>query len=186
MPLDTGFGILIAVTIAKILGIKASASFIIWGVLFALSPDVDAVLNIFRPHGMQHTHRHRDILHYPLIFIPLGTLVIFFISPIHSLLFALCSLMHFLHDSIGIGWGVQWLFPFKRDHYSFLYQYDWARNGLPLKLIHTWKHEEVDLLDEKYGDKNWFANIYLKFHPYGIVEYVVFALGIAALILMSQ
>ena len=92
------------------------------------------------------------------------------------MLFALASLGHFIHDSIGIGWGVQWLYPFIKDHYSFFYIYKprWRAERLPRRWLYIWKHDEIDALDARYGDPDWIRNIYFRGHPYAVTEFAVF------------
>ena len=92
---------------------------------------------------------------------------------------------HFIHDSVGIGWGVQWLYPFKKDHYSFFYQYD-TYSKIPKKLIYVWKDGEIERLEREYGNPNWFHDIYLRGHPYGLVEYAVFLAALVALYVFAR
>src|SRR6185436_6524853 len=113
MLLDIGVGILAALWFGEP----------VWlGILFALLPDIDAVINFARFRSTRFAYRHRDLLHLPIIYVLIAFAVYFFNPPVAAL-FLICTLLHFVHDSIGIGWGVQWLWPFCTDHFSFLYLY---------------------------------------------------------------
>ncbi len=182
MLLDIGIGILAALFVSAALHIHASAWFIIPGIIFALLPDFDALYYAIINHGMPKAHRHRDMMHIPLLFIPAGTLLLFFFSPAYALLFFVCTLAHFIHDSIGIGWGVQWLYPFNSDHFSFLYLYQPpGKTPLPKKIFYRWRHDEIDTLDGVHGDPDWVRNVYLHMHPYAIVEAAVFIVALLGL-----
>jgi membrane-bound metal-dependent hydrolase YbcI (DUF457 family) len=176
MLLDIGVGILSSIALSRFFGISLSVAFISAGILFALLPDIDFLASFKKSMGAKG-HEHRDILHYPLLFTPIGTIILSFFNYQLAILFALTTFLHFVHDSIGIGWGVQWLYPFSRNHYAFLYQYD-----SPQKLVYVWTPEEVKKLSDEYGDPDWVKNIYFKFHPYAIVELLVFILAIIVLI----
>jgi len=182
MLLDIGAGIFLAILVSEVSAQSLTFSFVIAGIAFALLPDVDFIYHVFKKGTYRDAHRHREMLHYPLIFIPAGMLLIAIVNPIWSLLFGLAYLVHLVHDSIGIGWGVQWLYPFKKDHFSFLYIYRPAhQNRLPRQWLYRWKNEDIDSLSEQYGDKDWLRNIYLRGHPYAIIELLVLLAAVATL-----
>lgn len=177
MPLDIGVGILSSIFLSRFFNVSLSSIFVDAGILFALLPDIDFLITSKKSIGPKG-HEHRNILHYPLLFIPVGTLLIFFFDYRLAMLFAVTTFLHFLHDSIGIGWGVQWLYPFSRNHYGFLYQYD-----LPRKFMYVWTAEEVEGLSREHGDPHWIKNIYFKLHPYAIIELMVFIIAVIILII---
>jgi len=173
MFLDFGIGILMAIFTSKLFILPVNLVFVVGGIFFSVLPDSDAVFNLIKYKGIEHSYNHRSLPHLPLLYIPLGMAILFLYSPAWSVLFGLCSLMHFIHDSIGIGWGVQWLYPFNTNHYSFLYQFDtWGK--VPKKFIYVWKNNNIDILENKYGKKDWFRIIYMRLHPYGLVEWAIF------------
>src|ERR1043166_1457460 len=113
MFLDLGVGILAGLLLKEP----------VWlGIIFSLLPDIDALVNLAQFKSTRFAYHHRDLLHKPMVFAVLGVGLYLFNSTLGAL-FLLCSLAHFVHDSIGIGWGVQWLWPFNTDHFSFLYLY---------------------------------------------------------------
>ena len=174
MPLDIGVGIFAAIFLSGWLHVPLSVAWIFAGIFFALAPDIDALINFIQFRSTKHAYHHRDLLHLPLVYVPVGTLVVNFFNPNFSLLFLICSLAHFVHDSIGIGWGVQWLWPLNTDHFSFLYLYQpTGKPPLERKLFYRFRHAEIDALDAMHGDADWVHNIYVRMHPYAIVEILV-------------
>ena len=177
MFLDIGLGIFAALGVSARWGVPLTFWFAVAGAVFALLPDLDFIAVVLRRRNALH---HREGLHYPLLFVPIGTLVCWYFGGEWATLFALASLGHFVHDSIGIGWGVQWLYPFIKDHYSFFYIYKprWRAERLPRRWFYIWKHDEIDALDARYGDPDWIRNIYFKWHPYAVAEFAVFIIAV--------
>lgn len=180
MFLDIGLGIFSAMAVSVWYGVPLTLAFVTAGALFALSPDLDFMALALRRRNALH---HREGLHYPLLFTPVGAVICSIFGLPWAALFILGSLGHFIHDSIGIGWGVQWLFPFGKDHYSFFYIYKprWRTERLPNKCFYIWKHDEIDAIDARYGDPDWIRNIYFKWHPYAVIELLIFLVAIVAL-----
>lgn len=184
MFLDIGVGILLAIFVSKLFSLPLTTGFLIGSIVFSLFVDIDCIFYLGRKETPRNFYKHRDLLHYPLLYIPLEMIIISFFGLPWAILFGFCSLAHFIHDSIGIGWGVQWLYPFSKNHYAFFYKYQSSRKEkLPKKIIYVWKHEDIDAIEEKYGDKNWIKNIYLRWHPYAIVEFLVFIFALIILYL---
>ena len=183
MLLDIGAGIFASIIVSYASGIALTPKFIAGGIVFSLLMDIDFFLHFLRGGNTGNSHRHRDILHHPLIYVPLGAAILHFsVGGVWALLFSIASLAHFLHDSIGIGWGVQWLWPFSRNHFAFFYH---SRPGykerLPRKMLYVWRHEDIDKLAEKYGDKDWVKSIYLRWHPYAVAEALFLAAALLSL-----
>lgn len=183
MPLDIAFGIYLAIAANFILDIPLTAFTVMLLVLFTLSPDLDAVFYVIKKGKMDDEHHHhRNLMHYPLIFIPLGAVLItLMFGKEYAFLFVMASFFHFIHDSIGMGWGVRWLYPFSKKNFTFFYQFDiW--NKLPRKLVYSWSPDELRIMLREYANPNWVKEIYLKPHPYAIFEYVNFIVAIILLI----
>ena len=180
MLLDIGIGILSSIFFCRVFGIALYPFFLWASILFSLLPDLDFLPN-FRKGFTAKGHEHRSLLHYPLFFIPIGSIILLFLDSRLALLFAINTFLHFLHDSIGIGWGVQWLYPFSKNYYAFFYHRDLLENGSHQKAFHSWNPAEVARLANEYGDEHWFRNIYLRFSPYAIVEYLVFIFALVVL-----
>lgn len=91
-----------------------------------------------------------------------------------------CLTAHLLHDSIGIGWGVRWLYPFTTDSYTFFYHVnDTAGNDrIKPRVLYRWRERDLDDLVERFGDPHWVRHIYLRLHPYSLIEWAVLILGL--------
>lgn len=185
MTLDIGIGIFAAIIVSKVSSIELSPLLIALGIVFALLPDIDFIYSVARKGHRDHRAiaKHRDLVHYPLIYLPAGALAALAFGPEWSLLFLLASVGHFIHDSIGIGWGIPWLWPFTNKNYSFIYKYSPRYNGQNPrnKLVYAWEREKIDELIDHYGDPDWLRNIYFRFHPFFIAEIVFFLIALIAL-----
>ena len=176
MPLDIGIGIFSAIIAGKIFSTELTPLLIGLGIAFALLPDIDFVYSLLKNGHRNHKAiaTHRDLIHYPLIYLPAGALLAWLVDSQWAMLFLLASIGHFLHDSIGIGWGIPWLWPFSDANYTFLYRYSPPGKRLPRKLIYRWERKQLDELIERYGDPEWFYNIYVRLHPFFLVEILFF------------
>ena len=122
---------------------------------------------------------HRDGLHYPLLFIPIVGLLGYLVDPYIGLILSFGALIHFIHDSIGVGWGIKWLYPFDSKSYMFLYRAGLPTNkSMPKKILYSWTDSERKIAMDKYGDPNWINNIYFKPHVFGVLEYLMLITGI--------
>ena len=130
MLLDVGLGVLVSIVVSRLFSFPLTPGFVVGSIVFAFLVDLDFLFHITRGSSHRNAHRHRDLLHLPLLYIPAGSLITYFLGGTPwGLAFALSSLGHFIHDSIGIGWGVQWLRPFTDNHYSFFYNIQTSRKG---------------------------------------------------------
>lgn len=180
MLLDIGTGILSAMFLSHVFGIPLTWTFVLAGIIFNLLPDADFLIHFAKGGDTHNAEHHRDYFHLPIYYIFLGAIIISFIYKWSwSALFALTGLLHFIHDSTLMGWGVQWFYPFKKTHYAFLYLYSPKnKEKLPRKNLYKFRHEEIDRLAVKHGDPDWVKNIYFKVHPIAIFEFLVFALSL--------
>lgn len=182
MFLDIAIGILSAIFASWFFKVSLTASFLLAGITFALSPDLDYFLFLITGGRNSEAHKHRDILHYPLLFLPIGTVVLYPLGKEWMAIFILGTSLHFIHDMIGLGWGVKILWPFNRDNFALFFHYSPpGYKKLPSKLLYIWKPEEIQGLIEEYGDPNWFKNIYLRLNPILITELIVFLAAVLVL-----
>ena len=173
MLLDIAIGIIVGSSFAM----ANSAEQCTWmlvgaGVLFAVLPDLDFLLSRLLRRSRPDAH-HRELLHLPLLYLPIGALILHPSGEELAGIFLVVSVCHFIHDSIGIGWGVRWLYPFTKDSYSFLYHVHnmSASPRIPaFKSIFVWRERDLNGIIDKYGDPNWVRNIYLTLHPYSTME----------------
>ncbi|MEK7481921.1 MAG: metal-dependent hydrolase [Patescibacteria group bacterium] len=180
---DIGFGIFSAIFISSIFKIELNFLVFIIAVIFALLPDIDFLFYLIKNKSGEEDYRHRDISHYPLIFIPIGMIALLFFGKEWSLLFSVSSFLHFVHDSIGIGWGIKWLYPFSTNNFAFLYLYSGKeKNGLK-KLIFSFNEKDLGFYAKEHGDADWVKNIYEKWHPIFIIEFLIFIIAVVSLII---
>jgi hypothetical protein len=164
MPLDIALGIFIAHFLGQPLWL---------GILFMLLPDFDMIFKLNKLFS-EKAHEHRSFFHHPIPYLVLGGAGVYALKPEWLTLFLIGGLLHFIHDSIGMGWGVPWLSPLNSDHFAFfgLYQPK-NRPLLPKRLMYRWKKSELPEISAKYGDPQWIQNIYLKGHPLGLFEWAM-------------
>ncbi len=180
MLLDIGLGIVSAILVGELYSLDITPLLIGLGIAFALLPDIDFIYSVARHWRNNESSneraiiKHRDLVHYPLIYLPLGGLIALSFGPAYSLLFLFASLGHFIHDSIGIGWGIPWLWPFTERNYTFFYRYTAPEKKLPSQMLYRWEREHIDTLIDEYNDTNWLENIYFKLHPVFLTEILFF------------
>jgi LexA-binding, inner membrane-associated putative hydrolase len=172
MPLDIGVGILLSLFVAHTFGFHATLFFLLIGIFFILLPDID-IIPIF-----QHTdYDHRSITHYPALYILLALLVYFSAGPVYAMLFVVCIVAHFLHDTIGIGWGIAWAWPFSNR--KFLFPEKGRRQEYGFFM--TWFPHEEEVMAKRWHDPHWAYTYYLRPNPIAYVEYSVLLLSILVL-----
>ncbi len=182
MPLDLGVGLLLGVLLDKISSLPYGVCLLI-GLASSLLPDLDFILPYLKTRR-QPDSSHRDGLHYPLIVVPIVGFLGYLIEPQIGLILALGCLLHFVHDSFGVGFGVKWLYPYKKNSYLFFYHAGLPTNKeMPRKKLHSWNDDQRKHMAEKFGDPDWIKNIYFRLHPFGVFEYAVLFVGIFAAML---
>lgn len=184
---DIGLGIIAAIVTSFLFEVDLSSGFVFGGVIFTLLPDIDALTSLLKKKTFLILHEHRQFPHKPLVMILLAVTIAFLFGPHWAFLVGLSLFLHLLHDSIGIGWGVQWLWPFSKDYFSFFYLFQPKnRPTIPGKKfgIYRFKESELVSLEENFGDPNWVKNIYFKFHPYSIAEFLIFLGAVIWLLLI--
>ena len=187
MFLDIAIGALLGIGVSIVSNTHLSLSLISGGVFFALLPDTDFIIHRFwRQLPPRFDYLHRDILHKPLLYIPLGAGVVWWVSggsDEWTLLFVSASLWHFVHDSTGVGFGVKWLWPFSSLLYGFRHQGLARCIGLQKP---PWfcgvDQKQVDAYVHSQGSKgdSWIRETYGKFTSTAVGEY-----GIIALIILG-
>lgn len=186
MPLDLGLGLVSGVLAHHVFGISPGWA-ILLAVTFILLPDLDGVIQVVRRGrlgGMDF--QHRDLLHRPLLYVPIGTTLAFLAAGWQiAILFAAMSLAHFLHDSIGTGWGVAWLRPFSRDYFKFFSEDKGDASVTWRKTVVRWTPEQQRAIAAQYGNPNWLRDMYLRPQaPYFrilIIEIAALLAGIGAI-----
>lgn len=184
MLLDIGVGILLGLW----LGPSTSATInVLLGISFVLLPDLDTPIYfaIRRTKVGSKLRDHRELFHYPLIFIGVGVVLMALVSPRLVPLFVAGSLAQYAHDSFGTGWGIPWLYPLSNKYFKFLYQYDLHKAGQPQKLMWVWSKPEQNQLIDAYGDKEWHKHTFQIFKhakAWHLFEIAVFVIALVVLI----
>jgi membrane-bound metal-dependent hydrolase YbcI (DUF457 family) len=181
MPFDTGIGLILGVLLNSNTELNLLLCLII-GIFASLLPDLDFVYKYLKTQKVPTTE-HRDGLHYPLLVVPIAGAIGWLFNPEIGIVLAIGTLIHFLHDSIGIGFGVKWLFPFKKNSYLFLFQIKTPNNlDMPKKRLYSLTDKERAVMISKYGYNDWIRFVYLKPNPWGMFEYSVLIIGIIVLL----
>lgn len=175
MPLDIAIGIGAAFLTAMAFSLPLAGWLFVVGVGFALLPDIDFLLYLGKRSADEFSHEHRDLLHNPLLYLPIGTVLLAVIHPPLGFLFLLASVGHFIHDSIGGGWGVRWLYPFSKNYFKFFSD---ERGAYSRNLIAVWTPHQQKQAARAYGDPQWLTH-YLNFSPTLIFEISVLIILIA-------
>ena len=175
MPLDIGFGILLTLLVTHLFNIQITGSLLLLGIAFALLPDIDVVTMLWGKW------KHREITHYPIVYIPIVLLVYIFFGPLYATLLFVCVYAHLIHDTFGIGWGITWFWPFTHRRFLLLPEsgrrkrYGWFMTWLPV--------EQKNIIEEP-SDMHWITKYYFRPSILGMIEYGV--LGIAVIILLLR
>lgn len=85
---------------------------------FAFLPDLDIPIYLVWRKKMGWISHH--LIHFPLIFIPIG-ITIFWFSEYISTLFFLGVTAHFIHDMATTPQGIQWIWPFSPTGWTLCY-----------------------------------------------------------------
>lgn len=150
--LDISMGVFISIAVDN----DAGPGKIFFGIFGSLWLDLDS-LSVLKKGAGKWTHEHRDLFHLPVIVLP----VVFIVSHVllgnyYTIVVSLTTFLHLVHDSIGIGWGVKWLYPFSSKSYKVL-----GRKFGKLKFVASWTMEELEEDAEMNGDEDWLKNLYL-------------------------
>lgn len=176
MPLDIGIGLLGAVLQALLGGEDLTASLLLLSVLFVLLPDLDGLVSAVRKGSLAKVdHTHRDLLHRPIPYLAVGGAIVWLMAPQYLLLFLTMSLAHFIHDSIGIGWGIPWLTPFSRGYLKLFSDKD----GDASRSFVFWRPEEREAVIARRHDPDWMR------HQYGRPSATLVAEGAALLLALA-
>ncbi len=173
---------MVSIFTAKVFFLDLNSTLIFGSILMAAFPDLDFLM-VTLEYGYtgKYAHNHRHLFHYPIIYILLfGILVFAFFGIPWLVVFLLTSIIHFIHDSIGIGWGTAWMFPFNRRSYKFFTS---KENKFSKNFVVSWDQKELNELVELHGDPHWIKNIYLRLTPILVIELSVFILSLLALFL---
>lgn len=173
MFMDIGFGILLSFFVGNIYGLTITKGFIFLGIFFTLLPDVDFLLtknSIIR----KFIGGHRSATHFPSIHLFTTAILWMLFGEVVALLYFLGVFVHLLHDSIFLGWGIKWLWPFSQKSFSFFHD----KGGRITKDILTWLPENEAQIKAEYSSPNWVRDFYFSFSIISILEYGIFVIAL--------
>ncbi len=183
-----------------------SATEILWwhfliGIPLAMLPDLDALPELIKRgrvgSSAEHTYDHRSGLHFPILFLIVGS-ILTYLSPFFGLLFLIATTLHFINDLYGTGWGIALLWPFSNTRFKLLSRrVNWAKKQLKatgawdkvlpeekrLRLVVSWKEEELLSYIEKWGVDDWIDLVYCHRNWISATEYFLFSLAVILLLL---
>lgn len=180
MLADIGLGFIISVLASEYFDFALNPGFIVGCVVFALLPDWDFwFYKVFKSKFGAKIHDHRDVAHYPVVYLILSLVLYFLFGHIWAVSFLILTMLHFVHDSLGIGWGVKWFWPFSEKTHKFFSQ---ENNELGLKFFAR-SPSELEEVIEKYHNPNWFVTNYRRFTVISVGEALFFLVGLVLLVL---
>jgi len=180
MPLDIGVGILLALLASRVFFLDLTWLFILVVIIFALLPDFDGFIEWLR-HGTiggKEIREHREITHFPITYILVDIIAWLVWGNAWAFLFTTATSAHLIHDGVGIGWGIKYLWPLSKKSYKFFSEKNGAFSS---RLVVSWEPEELREVVREHGDPNWFWNTYFRLHPVGLIEYAFLALSLVIL-----
>ena len=174
MPLDIGIGILAALGVAELFEFQATPLFIAAGIAFALLPDIDVI-----PAELtKNLSIHRTYTHYPIFYVAGFLFLLFLGFPEWGTLFLVGGLLHLIHDTVGLGCGISWLWPITPRKFRFFPD---KEGKISSQFFMTWMPEEEPALIRAHHNPHWVRDFY--FRP-NIVAYVEYGGLLVALIVL--
>lgn len=168
MPADIGIGIVIGLLGEKLLGIPLFYS-VLAGIVFSILPDIDY---FFLPLFKGRVTNHREIIHLPIPYLILGGMAVYFVlGSSYTVIFVFASFYHFIHDTIALGWGIKWFYPF--SDYSYLFFYLWDYETKEKSFFKKLNKEGLRRTEKLYGNPNWIKTYYFSPNPISIIEYSI-------------
>ncbi|MFM2424445.1 MAG: hypothetical protein RLZZ70_836 [Candidatus Parcubacteria bacterium] len=197
---DWANGIFAVLIAAQLMGVDPLWWHFFVGMVFSMSPDIDAVPELLArgkvASSAEHLRDHRTFLHYPIIAIPLGLLA-WYSFGYFGLMWLIALCLHLLNDLYGTGWGLPLLYPVSKNNYKFFARRvnriplllketgDWNTVPAPeqkVRLVVSWTKAELPSYINKYGVDNWIRYWYMTVNPTAIIEYMLFTLAIVLML----
>jgi hypothetical protein len=176
---DFGHGILITIILLTLFNIEPNVTYFLLGLAFSVLPDLDGIKEFSRYGNVDAGEHgdHRDGLHYPVVWLLVGG-VFLYLDTFVGTLFILCVFAHFLNDSWGTGWGIEWLWPFSTRSYKFFSRNDVDADVTLQSLLTSWDPEAKNSTAKKYGNRNWLEHHYGHITLISGIEYGTFIIAL--------
>lgn len=182
---DFANGVFAVVFASWLLGAEVMWWHFLVGFVCALLPDLDALPEVLahgqvgkKQEGSTLAANHRTYLHYPVIYLAVGLLV-FPWYPYWGTIFLLGTLLHFVRDMLGTGWGVKALWPMSNKNYRFF-----SQGNDDFQATAALTDEETSEFAEEHGNSDWLEDTYLRLTWISGIEYALF-LGAIMLLVFS-
>ncbi len=170
------------------------------GIPLAMLPDLDAIPELLVRGKVSssnvHIHDHRDGLHFPILFLCAGLLLACYLG-FFGYLFLFATMLHFVNDLYGTGWGIPIFWPLSKRKYKFFgskvnqSEIMLRENGIydtlePVEqrqhFLASWSEEEQPAYIKRFGYDDWIDRVYLTLNWISITEYMLFALSLILLL----
>lgn len=167
------------------------------GIPLAMYPDLDAIPELLKRGKLaassEHVEDHREGLHFPILFLLAGLWGVF-VFGYWGLVFLLATVLHFINDLYGTGWGIPLLWPLTHRRYKVLGRRvnrlksllkqdgDWdnvSSDERRLRWVVSWSKEELGSYIQRWGEENWIERWYLSLNWISFLEYTLFGLSLA-------
>lgn len=180
MLLDIGAALITLVLLSNYFGISITVFSVLLVICVFLLPDIDifAEYLVHKQIGGKATGIHREYTHYPLLYIPFLGLIFVMFGSFWFLLLLFGVLFHFIHDSIGLGWGIKWLWPISKKSYKILHAPIDTKQDKAINLITSWNPIEHKRVIKTHGDDDWIKNYYFNLTSTLVIELGILILGI--------
>lgn len=172
MFLDIGLGLLISLGVTSLYGVEPTLWIVLFSVACALLPDIDLLM----PSLWPAEHDHRTILHYPITYVPVVLAISVVAGPLYGVIAAVGILAHLVHDTIGLGWGIPWLAPYR--YTKFLVPRSILRADFGWFM--RWEPEDEAALVAAYREPHWIRTNYLRPSLNAMIEYGTLMVGLVA------
>lgn len=166
------------------------------GIPLAMLPDLDAIPELMHrgkiSFYVDQPKYHRDGLHYPIVFLIAGVALIFFV-PFWGWLFLTATMLHFVNDLYGTGFGIQLFWPFSNRYFKFftrragwlrymLREYGiWDQLSMSERKVRFYvsiKKDDMPGYMKQWGLDQWIEPYYLRLNWVSGVEYSLFVLAL--------
>lgn len=170
MFLDIGAGIIAGIFFQT--SAEFSWYFFLFALITALLPDIDMLWYWLRKKTTKSVlDNHRSFTHYPIVYLPIIIVIYLFFGAHIGLVFGLLILYHFVHDTLFIGWGVKWFWPFTSRAFKIFPD----QNGkVTSRFMLSWLPSEEQKIKEWAGQSDWIKAFYRTPNIVAYIEYPVF------------
>jgi hypothetical protein len=155
--------------------------FVLCGVLFALLPDIDFLLTRIAPIR-KVIGEHRSATHFPLLHLVVAAIMYILFGKLLATLYFLCTFYHLVHDTLFLGWGIKWLWPYSSKSLSIFHD----KGGVITSEVLIWGPEDDRRIRNEYASPNWIHDFYLRPGIIAFCEYGIFLAGLAALLYLYR